>query len=350
MHNAISYTTHEDIWSLNVIRFLESVGNTDTSNLCKAFTIANSIDGIIAKTRQLLSESFSDYNVKITGHTNTMSIIDLQSQGKGGAIIKIKSLIDNDYSAVRRFKFHVHIVGTFNLAKKLYDRFDEEFGKEHMPTITWLYMRDGTQDETDIVIDTPTEVHDEFYPWIKGGVSKFIDDYFKSSASLLFLLGPPGTGKTSLLRHFIYTKKLNATLTYDETLLQSDSMFVSFMAGGTSDALVIEDADTMLASREHSANKMMNRFLNVSDGLIKFPDKKIIFTTNLSDSTQIDPALLRPGRCFAAVMFRPLNMAEQIKLADKMGKSDYVPKDSATLAQFFNPNQHNTVEYRRVGF
>jgi ATP-dependent 26S proteasome regulatory subunit len=42
----------------------------------------------------------------------------------------------------------------------------------------------------------------------------------------------------------------------------------------------------------------MSRFLNISDGLIKLPNKKLVFTTNVTNFENIDSALLRPGRCF----------------------------------------------------
>ena len=74
---------------------------------------------------------------------------------------------------------------------------------------------------------------------------------------------------------------MNAAVTYEEKLLSSDSIFVDFLTGDSQNVFVIEDADTILGSRSREGNKMIARFLNVSDGLIKFPNKKVIFTTNL---------------------------------------------------------------------
>jgi len=76
--------------------------------------------------------------------------------------------------------------------------------------------------------------------------------------------------------------------------------------------------------------------LAVRDGLGSVRDKKLIFSTNWPNVRDVDEALLRPGRCFAVVHFRPLTPAEGLALANSMDWS-VRPDDSQhrTLAEWF---------------
>ena len=91
----------------------------------------------------------------------------------------------------------------------------------------------------------------------------------------------------------IVSRNLTVTLTYEEKLLQQDKLFIQHLSEeGNSDVLILEDADILLESRETSGNHVMNKLLNVSDGIIKIMNKKIVFTANLPSVRNIDAALL----------------------------------------------------------
>jgi ATP-dependent 26S proteasome regulatory subunit len=118
------------------------------------------------------------------------------------------------------------------------------------------------------------------------------------------------------------------------------------MFGG--DIMIIEDADTILMSREDNGNKLMSRFLNVADGLIKLPNKKLIFTTNISDFTKVDPALLRPGRCFGVMHTRLMNLVEAQAAAKAANMPIPMEKREYSLAEIFHQGRTQTV--RSIGF
>ena len=202
----------------------------------------------------------------------------------------------------------------------------------------WFYGKPEEAEYRSVILERPKPVHDVFYPFIEEGVDAYQARYLADDASLLFLMGPPGTGKTSFIRHMIYKHQLVATVTYEEGLLNSDKLFIKFMTGDNN-ILVIEDADLMLQSREGSENKLISRFLNVSDGLIKFQKKKIVFTTNLHDFSSVDPALYRAGRCFDTLKFRPLSRVEADQASKVIGTTmphiDFDWRAGATFAQLF---------------
>jgi len=167
---------------------------------------------------------------------------------------------------------------------------------------------------------------DEAYPSLGSGVEDFIARYLDARESVLILQGPPGTGKTRLVRALLAAmsrrKGDSAKVLYtaDQYALEKDEIFVEFVTG-SHDAFVIEDADHLLKART-DGNREMHRFLCVADGVVRTPNRKVIFTTNLPNITDIDEALLRPGRCFAVVTLLNLSPAEALRLADSICGDD----------------------------
>lgn len=213
--------------------------------------------------------------------------------------------------------------------------------------IKWWFENQGRANQKIIYLDDPkSQLLPEFYPDM-GDPETLIDDYLKSSASVLLMSGEPGTGKTTLLRHMIYHRNLRASVIYDEGLMAKDTIFQDFLFSDQ-DILVIEDADKILASRDEGSNPLMSRFLSVSDGLIKLPNKKMVFTTNIVDFHGIDEALLRPGRCFGLVQTRKLDLNEAVAAAKAAHLQIPTEKRLYSLAELFNRGQGAAV--RRMGF
>ncbi|HEV8014999.1 MAG TPA: AAA family ATPase, partial [Stellaceae bacterium] len=267
-------------------------------------------------------------------------------------LIGVRCASHGDPFTAKRSYFSVAIYGVDReKVKALRDALQEKIGKKHLATVTWYFMFGDETRQSSVILDPAPPVYDEFYPWVKGGLRAYFEGFLASSSSLLFLSGPPGTGKTSLIRWLLHEYSMNAAVTYEEKLLSSDSTFVDFLTGDSQNVFVIEDADTILGSRSREGNKMIARFLNVSDGLIKFPHKKVIFTTNLDDFKKVDEALLRPGRCFGMIKCRALSYDEAGAAAKVAGLKVPERKGEYTIAELFNPDtQFDAAEPRRVGF
>ena len=167
---------------------------------------------------------------------------------------------------------------------------------------------------------------DEAYPSLGTGVGAFIAAYLAAQDTVLILQGPPGTGKTRLVRAILAAlskrKGDSAMIMYtaDQRALTSDEIFVDFITGAH-DAFVIEDADHLLKART-SGNTELHRFLAIADGVVRAQGRKIIFTTNLPNITDIDDALLRPGRCYAVKNLRSLEIMEANLLTRRLCGAD----------------------------
>jgi energy-coupling factor transporter ATP-binding protein EcfA2 len=188
----------------------------------------------------------------------------------------------------------------------------------------------------ELVDDT---LYDEAYPELEGGVAKFITDFLASSESILVLQGQPGTGKTRLIRSILGAMakqkdtKVSALYTGDKKSMESDEIFVEFVTG-EEEVFVIEDADYILKPRS-DGNEHLHRFLTIADGVVRSQGRKIIFSTNLSNLGDIDDALIRPGRCFARIMFREHTKSEAVKLLERLcgGNIQRAQVMSAQLAE-----------------
>ncbi|MCE5361477.1 AAA family ATPase [Candidatus Igneacidithiobacillus taiwanensis] len=187
------------------------------------------------------------------------------------------------------------------------------------PQIRWVYDLEETP--LRLPLYEKQQPRDSMYPFLREigiGLHDFYQRYEASEASILLLIGPPGTGKTSFIRGFLHATQKDAIVSYDPKILEKDNIFSDFLAGNA-DVLVIEDADELLRQRENG-NTLMHRFLSLGDGLVKIPRKKMIFSTNIESISRVDPALLRPGRCFATLHFRALTPAEAQQVAKEFDR------------------------------
>lgn len=185
------------------------------------------------------------------------------------------------------------------------------------------------------------------YPWLPAPLTEYIDGYLDSDASVLILIGPPGTGKTTFIKNLIHRSKCNAKVTYDQRVMSGDGLFAQFIEDD-SKFLIMEDADAFLRTRT-DGNSMMHRFLNVSDGLISAADKKMVFSTNLPSIREIDEALMRPGRCYDVITFRTLTRTEALSVAEELG-TDLPDGAEFTLAEICNHQPSSAPNMRHMGF
>lgn len=175
------------------------------------------------------------------------------------------------------------------------------------------------------ILELPLEVKNlpiqSMYPWLREPLESYYRRFMASNSNVLICIGPPGTGKTTFIRGMLHMLGLSATLSYERDIFNSDEFMVNFLSSSSS-VFILEDADTLMTPRQ-DGNTSMERFLNASDGLIATQSKKLVFSTNLPTTRNIDDALLRAGRCFDVCDFRRLEPPEIDQLTADLGRGNY---------------------------
>lgn len=222
----------------------------------------------------------------------------------------------------------------FNQLNRLRGR----FGKPANPVFRVLTKgRDGFKTRTVDIDHANTNLEANYNDGLLE-VDRIIQQSIQGQQSGLVLLhGIPGTGKTSyvktLLTRNMEEKFIFIPNDFVEEILKPD--FITFLIKQKNSILVIEDAESVIMSREQSQNKsIVSTILQITDGLFSdYLNIKVICTFN-TDVSKIDKALFRKGRMIAFYKFEELAEDKAMALLHLESAEDL--PESRTLAELYN--------------
>lgn len=313
------YTLAEAYVSRRVKRALEN--GQSSFELCEPFGFAVTID--LKKVKERLRSGLASMESRVHALDDGELLIEAK-----GIFAALKFTQKPKYCAARLKVWADDATRSKQFETAVRDLFAQDMVKGVMFGLRWAYQ--GARGLDDVYVEEvfDDDLVDEAYPCLApyGGVTNFVDQFLDSDETVLILQGTAGSGKTRLVRKILaemsrkatlrnedeYGSKATALYTGDQKALESDEIFARFITG-EENAFVVEDADHMLRPRV-DGNDNLHRFLAVADGVVRAAGRKVIFSTNLPNISDIDDALTRPGRCFATLHFQELNESQALAL------------------------------------
>ena len=250
-------------------------------------------------------------------------------------------------------------------AEQLVAKFNKAYSKPPTPIGGSFYLiTTGSEIGFETVpLGDETILSDEAFGLHYGSGSRewhhdFIGKVCASNHGLSIFEGPPGTGKTSYIRHLMGVLKESHRFYFIPTAAMgvlSNPEFIRFWAeqrrrhSERKFVVILEDSDAALMRRGPDNREQVSAILNLSDGMLAdFLRLQIICTINCRAS-DIDQALLRPGRLLCHRVFRRLDHVQASLLAESLGRKLPSARDYS-LAEVFAGFVPEEINRPRIGF
>lgn len=268
---------------------------------------------------------------------------------------------------IRRGNSHYHVSVKSNgtveevngLCNKIYDQIKNYEKKEVLDSVKVKFSRksQGGYDSYSEVLQCPTwkEISENY----SGSSVREVDRILSLESptkhgKLLLMHGPPGTGKTYVVRALAreLKKKFETVVVTDPEQFVSDPKYYLEMGSEVEyeyegdmaiqkrakKLFVLEDcADFVMSESRTMHYDKFGKLLNMTDGIFGQGRQDLFLLTFNEEIEQIDPAILRPGRCLANIKIPKLSMDEANKWLTNHGAgADKLINKDVTLAELYS--------------
>lgn len=174
--------------------------------------------------------------------------------------------------------------------------------------ITYFYTKKGDLQNSSVAVGKKDvgDIYPELYPTID--IDRLSKQYLASPDKILILYGSPGTGKTTFVKSVMSNGDYGRiAYTKDAATIKNDAFWLDLQMGRY-DLVIFDDLDAGLQRHDDKEDAFVTKLLSFSDGIL-VNKTKIIVTTN-QNIEHVDPAILRPGRCFDFLELQSLDRSQ----------------------------------------
>lgn len=193
----------------------------------------------------------------------------------------------------------------------------------------------------------------KFYPNFDFTPADLMAQFEASNSNVILIYGVPGTGKSNWMMEMINARG------WDDKIYLADRMdvlqhpgFPDFVRELPAGSIVLTEDSDVLVQKRTEGNVSMSALLNATAGIVA-RDVKLIISTNLTSTRDIDEALMRKGRCFRTLKFKPMNAQQACDIREMLNLDPFEFKAGATditLAEAVNAHEVNEDETTSMGF
>jgi hypothetical protein len=212
----------------------------------------------------------------------------------------------------------------------------------------------------------PDDPGDEFLQLCYGAdidawIAQFTERTTGRPGGLTILEGPPGTGKTSLISvmmrrhektHVFYVLQAAQDGTLSAPELVPFWQTQNKRHPDRIKVIVIEDAERLLWPRRGDNRDAVSSVLNIADGLVGRMLRLHILCSVNARLTELDPAIMRPGRLMNQRTFRhlPRHIARRLAELRALPFQPCEGREDFALAEILNPSTPAPALKPRIGF
>jgi hypothetical protein len=187
------------------------------------------------------------------------------------------------------------------------------------------------------------EIRGNYPDRVRRSIESLLEGDDRAQAgSMIVWHGLPGTGKTwairSLMRE-LQDRYLPVVIPESSDFLRDKDAYYD-LVDEIGDALplmfILEDtADPLMESSRAMHGTEISKFLNLTDGLLKREREDLFVVTFNEKVEELDPAIVRPGRCRNNTEFGRFSPEEATACLHARGRNDIAVTEPTTLAELY---------------